>query len=186
MLIDNPQLMDKSRIGRTAAANGSVFPGSPLDGAIFEIVGGSGITDGVYIYSERITDWVLTENNYDGAYDIGMTIFDRPRANEIVAKHLSARTFFLFADFAGSIAKSTIAAEASSVFTLNLISGGNTAAIGTITFGAGSTDGVFSSTGGLAVVVGRGSIIQVVSPEVRDGALSSIDITLAGKLILAE
>lgn len=184
MLIDNPQLMDRSNIGRTAAANGSNFPSSPQDQDIFEIVNGVGITDGVYIYSARISEWVLAENNYDGVYDIGLTIFDRPRSLDIVCKHIAARTFVIDAGFEGSIANANFAATDVTVFQVQLIVAGAPVNVGTLTFGANSDTGVFATFDNNSIVVKRGQLFRILSPEIRDATLSSIDVTISGKLLV--
>lgn len=187
MLADGLQLINRSGMKRVSSAFGTTFPVSPapVDLQIFELID-TGATDGVYMYSEGLGEWVLIENVISDAYDIGLTIFDRPKADDIVAKHLAARTFVIKPNFVGSLAKANVAATATSVFPIFrvLADGVTVTQIGTITFGAGQVNGVIATSGSSAFVIKRGQTLRVKSPIVRDATLSNIDITLCAELFV--
>lgn len=183
MLTDGLTLLDTTTINRKSQNFGAAFPASPSDLATFEIINGSGVADGVYIYSTSVGKWVLAENQETGPYDIGLTVFDRPRSLDIVAKHLAVRTFIIEPNFGQSLAAATINASETTVLSIYRVDEGTDTLIGTLTFTAGVTAGTFATTDGLALVVARGQTLKFVSPELRDATLSSIDITLAGRLL---
>lgn len=185
MLIDGLKLVDRSSVKRVGIAFGAAFPVSPApsDLNLFELIGSE--DDGVYMFSEGLGEWVKIENVISDAYDIGLTIFDRPKAEDIVAKHLAARTFVVKPDFESSLAKATVAATASAVFLIHrVLSDGSATQIGTITFGAGQTTGVFATSQGSAIVIKRGQIVRITSPVIRDTTLSNIDITICAELFI--
>ena len=82
--------------------------------------------------------------------------------------------------FAGSVARSLIAATSATVVNLNRVRAGVSVTIGTVTFAAGSTLGVFYSTGGVTQSLAGGDILQVQFPNPADGTLADIYITLRG------
>lgn len=187
MLTDSLELVNDGKVTRRAVASGPSLPGvgtaSDLD--MFEVTGGA--SAGVYMFSATLNEWVLQENVDANIYDIGLTIFDRPRSNDIVCKHIAARTFVIDPNFAGSIAKATFAASDQAIFTVQRVdsgAGGASANIGTLTFAAGSDTGIFASAESNSIVFKRGQILRIVSPEIRDATLTNIDITLCGKLFV--
>lgn len=184
MLVDNLRLLNRGQILRTASAYGSAFPSDPDDLDLFEIVDGGSLVDGVYVYSERLAEWVAVENVNRDIYDIGLTIFDRPRSLDVVCKHIAARTFVIKPGFDGSIARANFAATDVTVFQVQVVNGNTATNVGTLTFAADSVVGVFSTVENLAIVVPRGQLLRVVSPEIRDATLSSIDVTISGELLV--
>lgn len=184
MLVDNLRLLNRGQILRTASAYGSSFPSEPQDLDIFEIVSGGSLTDGVYVYSERLADWVPVENVNRDIYDIGLTIFDRPRSLDVVCKHIAARTFVIKPGFEGSIARASFAATDETIFSVQIVDGGVATLVGSMTFAADSEIGVFSTVDNLAIVVRRGQLLRIISPEIRDATLSSVDVTISGDLLV--
>lgn len=184
MLVDNLRLLNRGQILRTASAYGSSFPSEPNDLDLFEIVDGGSLVDGVYVYSERLADWVAVENVNRDIYDIGLTIFDRPRSLDVVCKHIAARTFVIKPGFEGSIARASFAASDVTVFQVQVLTGTSALSVGTLTFAVDSDVGVFSTVDNTAIVVARGQVLRIVSPEIRDATLSSIDVTISGELLV--
>lgn len=187
MLTDSIELVNDGKVSRRAVASGPSLPGvgSASDLDMFEVIGGE--SAGVYMFSAALNEWVIQENVDANIYDIGLTVFDRPRSNDIVCKHIAARTFVIDPNFAGSIAKATFASSDQAVFTVQRVTsgaGGSTVNIGTLTFSAGNDTGVFATSGSDAIVFKRGQVLRIVSPEIRDATLSNIDITICGKLFV--
>lgn len=185
MLADSITLVNRSKINAKVEDYGQVFPSSPEDLDAFEIINGSGIADGVYIYSSGLATWVLSENMSDGPYDIGLTVFDRPRSLDVIAKHLAVRTVILEPNFAKSLAVANIAASDTTVISIYRSVNNIDTQIGSLTFLADHSSGVFTSVQEAAIVIARGQTIKFVAPEQRDATLSSIDITLSGNLLYA-
>lgn len=186
MLADGLHLIEKGRLLRTVENTGSTLPSiaTASDRELFEVKGSSVITNGVYIFNAQMNKWVLVENTEFDVYDIGLTIFDRPKSLDIVCKHIAARTFEIDPNFANSLAAATTAATATSQFLIERVAGGVATQVGTLTFAAGATTGVFASTGGTAIVFERGQIFRMKSPEIRDATLANIDITICGNLVV--
>lgn len=78
-------------------------------------------------------------------------------------------------DFAGSFAKSKVAATASTAFDVKA----NGSSVGTITFAAGATSATFVTAGG-AVVVTAGQTLEIVAPGTADASLANIGFALKG------
>ena len=184
MLTDSLQLINDGKVLRRSVSSGPSLPGvgSASDLDMFEVIGGA--SAGVYMFSAGLNEWVIQENVDANIYDIGLTIFDRPRSNDIVCKHIAARTFVIKPNFTGSIAKATFASSDQAVFKVQRVTGGNAADIGTLTFSAGNDTGVFTTSGSNALVFKRGQTLRIVSPEIRDATLSNIDVTICGELFV--
>lgn len=187
MLSDSIELINDGKVTRRAIASGPVLPGvgSASDLDMFEVIGGA--SAGVYMFSSALNEWVIQENVDANIYDIGLTIFDRPRSNDIVCKHIAARTFVIKPNFEGSIARATFAASDQAIFKVQRVTsgaGGGTVDIGTLTFAAGSDIGVFATAESNALVFKRGQVLRIVSPEIRDATLSNIDVTICGELFV--
>lgn len=186
MLTDGLAFIESSRLSRTAENSGSVLPSvvGASDKQLFEVIGSVVIPNGVYIFNAQLNKWVLAENTEFDVYDIGLTIFDRPKSLDIVCKHIAARTFQIGANFANSLAVATTAATATSQFLVERVVGGVATQVGTLTFAAGATTGVFASVGGTSIVFERGQVFRMKSPEIRDATLANIDITICGNLVV--
>lgn len=183
MLTDSITLVNRSKIECKLDSYGSAFPATAADLEAFEITNGSGVADGVYIYSASLGQWIRSENMSEGPYDIGLTVFDRPRSLDVIAKHLAVRTVIIPADFEMSLASANIAATDTTVINIYRSVNNVDTQIGTLTFLADQSEGVFASTESDAIVIARGQTIKFVAPEQRDATLSNIDITISGNLL---
>jgi len=113
----------------------------------------------------------------DGADGVFNAIFrdpGKPAAGEIVHEGVFTETIGFASNFAGSRAAARVAATADAVWTILK----NGVAVGTITFAAASTTGVFASSGPVAFA--PGDRIQIVAPTPRDDTLSGVFGTLTG------
>lgn len=111
--------------------------------------------------------------------DVDMYMFIRSTQDED-EENPSARIVFprrvdLYRDLKGSIFNAGVAATGSTDFTLKK----NGSTIGTITFGAGQTDGTASFAN--AIDFKRGDILEVFSPASPDATLANISLTIVGK-----
>jgi hypothetical protein len=84
------------------------------------------------------------------------------------------------ANFAGSQATLQTAATASTVFLIDKIVGGSPTQIGTITFSAAGTVGVFASTSGLAQGLSTGNVLEILAPASPDATAALIGFTIKG------
>lgn len=78
-------------------------------------------------------------------------------------------------DFAGSYAKSKVAATASTAFDVKA----NGVSVGTITFAAAATSATFVTSGG-SVVVSAGQTVEIVAPGTPDASLADIGFAIKG------
>lgn len=97
-------------------------------------------------------------------------------ADTLAFKLVFARTVTFAGNFAGSKSHSTGAATGTAVYNVKK----NGSVVGTLTFSAGQTSGVFASTGGTAVTFVSDDVLEVVTPAVSDATLAGVSITLAG------
>lgn len=106
------------------------------------------------------------------AYDILINALGRPGEGEEF-RFLFARSVTFPTDLAGSIGRLAVAPTADAVFSVLR----NGAPIGTVTFAAGSTTGVFAGAGALFLA---GDMLALQAPSPRDATLGGILFTLAG------
>jgi len=99
----------------------------------------------------------------------------KPTASEVVLHYLASRTVAFPVALAASVAKSIVAATATAVFMVQK----NSVEIGTITFAAASTVGVFAAASSTNLVAS--DLLEVVAPATPDATLSGVSITLAGQ-----
>lgn len=99
-----------------------------------------------------------------------------PIGSAILIRAPIARSVTFPANFAGCYANASINATAETV--LEIMKNG--ALIGTITFAAGSSNGVFASVGGTSKSFVAGDIISVLNDSVPDATLADISFVLAG------
>lgn len=190
MLHDTPTLVAGSEIERQLVEEGKrgqTFPISPSVGDQFELTEtDQGKAPGLYVYASATKGWILQENSNDGAkfYDLALTVFDRPKSNALVAKHLSVRAFFLNANFDRSLAMASELATENYSFAVSVLEADRVTerAIGTIDFAAGEVIGTFNSITSDPMIIDRHETLLVRGAEVRDATLRNIDITLAGRL----
>jgi len=103
-------------------------------------------------------------------YDQAGYVISTPTAGARLFLFIANRYTNYGADFAGSYAKCATTATAEAVFTIK--KNGDT--IGTITFSAGVTAGVFASTGSAVYSLAPGDILEVVAPSPQDATLADV------------
>ena len=188
MLHDSPRVVGGSRISSELideSKRGVAFPVSPLDGDAFQLtVGIQDYIEGIYIYSGSNVDWLLQEEVEQYPYDLALTIYDRPRSNDIVAKFMASRAFILKADFDNSMARANDVSSDAVVFTINkLETNESVTQLGTLTFNTGQSEGVFApNISSKEMLIMRGETVYVQAPEVRDATLKNVDITMVARL----
>lgn len=163
---------------------GNAFPSNPENGQPFQLaVDIEGYVEGFYVYSTFRSDWIKQEDLGPVPYDIGLTVFDRPKSNDVVCKHYAVRTLSLPANFEGSLALASVEASTNYRFTVKLLSVDRQTEeeLGYIDFAAFSKTGVFSAkVANVPIVVMRGETLAIVAQEERDATLKSVDITIFG------
>ena len=190
MLHDTPTLVAGSEIERQLVEEGKrgqTFPISPSVGDQFELTEtDQGKAPGLYIYASADKGWILQENSNDGAkfYDLALTVFDRPKSNALVAKHLAVRAFFLNANFDRSLAMASQPATENYSFKVSVLEEDRITerSLGTVDFTAAGEIGTFNANNIEPMIVARGETLLITGAEVRDATLRNIDITLAGRL----
>lgn len=187
MLSDTTTFIGSAKVTRDLAAEGrkgNAFPLEPSNGQPFQLDQDiTGYTEGFYIYSVARTDWVKQEDSQNLPYDIGLTVFDRPRSSDIVCKHYAVRTFQIPANFERSLSRASVEATSDYRFTVKILSvdGLTENVIGYIDFKSLQLIGEFTaSVPDVPMVVLRGETLVVQAAEERDPTLKSIDITLYG------
>lgn len=189
MLQDSSTFIKSATIERDYASEGrkgNAFPVDPSNSQVFQLT--EDITDytaGFYVYSSRRSDWVRQEDFDDLPYDIGLTVFDRPRSLDVVCKHFAVRTFQIPSNFQRSRARASVEATANYRFTVKLISKDEATEteVGYIDFTAFQKDGVFTAIGNDPIIVLDGEMLVVQAQEERDATLKSVDITIFGNQI---
>jgi hypothetical protein len=109
-------------------------------------------------------------------YDIGGGFTGTSTANEVVLNTITARPITWAANLAGSVGIATVAATATTTFTIMF----NSVTQGTVVFAASATTPTFTTTGGLAVSIPSGTLIQVKGPASPDATLANVTFTLFG------
>jgi len=167
---------------------GQAFPLSPSDGDAFQLtINIPGYDEGIYVYSASASDWILQVEVEDHPYDLALTIYDRPRSNDIVSKFLASRAFIMKANFENSLARANDVSSDTVQFTINKIDiEGTTHQLGFLTFSAGDPMGVFTvNEPNKDFLVMRGETVFLQAPAVRDATLKNVDITMVARLATA-
>lgn len=109
--------------------------------------------------------------------------------SQVIGYHMIPRACTIPANFGettgavpfGSEASATANATGSTTITVNrrTATPNTWTAIGTIVFGAGGIVPTFATTGGLAIALSDGDMIQVIGPASADGTLANPTITIA-------
>lgn len=164
---------------------GDSFPANPIDGQEFELVVGQ--ISILHVYSIEQDDWLALDNLSRTPYDIGLTIFDRPRSNDVVCKHLAARNFKINPNFEFSLAIANV--PATEDYTLEILRVAEDhqteVKIGDLVFNKDSTLGqLVPVNADTQIVFVRGQTLMIRSPEIRDATLKSVDVTLVGELLV--
>lgn len=110
-------------------------------------------------------------------YDIAVPVFGKPGNGATVFRFKTPRKLLIPRNFAGSIAGAAVPAASLAIFSFKV----NGTEVGTISFAANSTTGVFSTTTA-DVTIEVGDLLTLIAPGVADSALSDIDFSLAAVL----
>lgn len=105
---------------------------------------------------------------------LGIAIAGEPLSEEIIEGHVFLNAVRFPAAFVGSLAVSRVAASGSSVISITK----NNVQVGTITFGAGQSSGVYAMAAETTFAVG--DRIDFVCPNPADANLSGIKLSLRG------
>lgn len=110
-------------------------------------------------------------------YDIAGAILGKPAAGATVMRFQSVRAFTIPAAMAGSIAKVSVAATASTVLTVLK----NGTSIGTITFAASSSSGTFAAAS--ATSFAAGDVLTISAPGTQDTTFADAQFTIVANLV---
>ena len=139
----------------------------------------SGATPGMTLTvgSNNQLEWAQPASTTPAKYDLALSITGKPSASASVLNFCVVDPFTMPSNLVGSVAKSITASTGTAVFTITK----NGTEIGSITFSAGSTDGVF--TFATAQTFQIGDFIRISAPSTQDSTLANIGITLKGFLV---
>ena len=108
-------------------------------------------------------------------FDLALYVNGKPRPGETVLRHVFSGTGITFpAGAASSAASADVAATAETIFTIAR----NGVSVGSISFAAASSEGVFTWAADTACV--QDDVLTIIAPNPRDATLSNISITIAG------
>jgi hypothetical protein len=107
-------------------------------------------------------------------YDIAVYIEGTTTASEVLLFFVATRAFTWPASLTGSYAKASVAATASTTFTILR----NGSSVGSFAFAAGGTTATFSFSS--AITFALGDTIEITGPATPDTTLANIGITFAG------
>lgn len=124
--------------------------------------------------SNQYWTWLPLPEGPGDIFALSIAINGRPLGGELVEGHVFADTIEFADDFAGSYAVARVAPTAEAVFSILK----NGVEVGTVTFAAASTAGVFASSG--AVICTAGQSIDVECPDPQDSTISGVKITIRG------
>lgn len=111
------------------------------------------------------------------AYDTHNFINGKPNASEVIIREIAARAFTCPVNFAGSYAFVTTPPAAS--VTISILKNG--VQIGTLTFAASATSGVFTAAS--AVTFNIGDQLAATMPATQDATLADLTISIAGAAV---
>lgn len=181
----------------SALSRVTALPGSPSNGQIYIVPSGASSNanaiairdNGAWTYVTPQTGWrawVVDEaieyvwlgsawGRASSPVDMGTFAAGTPAASEVLLRYVFARTTTFADEFAGSQASAGTAATASTVFLVKK----NGSTVGTVTFAASGTVGVFATTG-TTVSFAAGDVIELQGPSSPDATLANISFTFAG------
>lgn len=139
-------------------------------GSVTSVGGNTGVVTAAQLVSAVVTSGAGLP------YDITASIFGLPANGETSVRFVTVRAFNIAANFSGSYAKSSIAATASTVFSVQK----NGSQVATITFASAGTSGTFSTQA--AVSFAAGDRFSIVAPATADATLADIDFAIAASL----
>jgi len=172
-------------IGNELVIN-STSSGPAFDPADYIAVAGGTMIGSLYLSGDPVTgleaatkDYVDTKTAFP-AFDVHAYYPGTVPSSTNIVRNPVARDVTFGANFASSYATASVAATAETTFIVNKIVAGVVTQIGTIVFALGTTTGTFTTTGGLAITIVAGTVINILSPVVPDLTLSDVGIALHG------
>lgn len=189
MFVDGLEVTDDSRVTRhlmDPSKRGTVFPASPANGDVFELVeSASGHAPGIYTYVGVESRWVAKYPNFDVIpYDISGAVFGTMSDADIISRHISVRSYKLSQGFAGSIAAAAVAPAATCNLTIIRVGrNGYETQLGTLSFAAASTEGSFVQSGSGDMIITAGESLVIQAPNPVDTTIADIAFTFAGSLL---
>jgi hypothetical protein len=118
-------------------------------------------------------------------YDIAGTTFTQPTASAVIMRFVTPRTYTIPSGFTNSRALSGIAASGATVYNIKRFNSSavSTSVIGTITWAAASTNGIYADSGELdnhPFVVG--DVLSITAPGTADDTHDELSWTIVGTL----
>lgn len=123
-----------------------------------------------------ITDALTTSSLTGLPNDASSMVIGKPLGSQIVFMYEAVRSCSFAANFAASKSKSTVAATASTTFSVQK----NGSQVCTMAFAAAGTSATFGSCAATSMVAG--DVLTIVAPATADATLANIAITLLGTL----
>ena len=120
-------------------------------------------------------EWVSADSL--APYDLASAINGKPAVNAVVLNFVAPRSFAIPAGMAGSRARASVNATATTVFTIKK----NGVDVGTLTFTAANANGVFAMAAQTAFVAG--DLLTMVAPATADTTLADIAYTFVAKTV---
>lgn len=189
MLVDGLSIADNSVIRREIldpARRGDTFPASPTDGDVFELTAESaGRIPGIYVYISEDSSWVVKYPSSDAIpYDIAGAIFGTMNDADVVARHLSVRSYKIKADFKNCVAFAEVPGTADvSIEIYRIKRDATRVQLGTLLFSASDSVGVFSQIGSGDMLIGAGETLMLQAPNPVNKDLADIAFTFAGSIV---
>jgi len=114
------------------------------------------------------------------SYDIAGFLSGKPANSEIVLRLPMVMAVTFDVNFSGSRGTASVAATASTTYTISRIAGAITTQIGTMVFALGATTASFVAAA--AVTLADGDILMVTAPASADATLANVGFNLAGSV----
>lgn len=189
MHVDGLELSDESRVTRhlmDPTRIGTEFPTNPNDGEVFELSQAfEGREPGIYMYVGAESRWVVKYPNFDVIpYDVSGAVFGKMNDADVVARHLSVRSYRIKEGFSGCAAYAAVPGTADVYLSVFRVSRDSTQTkLGELYFPAAESVGAFiqSNTGDMIVSAGESLVIQAPNPVNQD--IADISFTIAGSLL---
>lgn len=184
-----------------AASRTTALPGGPTNGMVY-VVPANDITNpnriavrdnGAWVYynaTDGMIAWVVDEKQHyvyrtdsgtwrpiGGQVDFPVMVIGKPDAAETLIWYAATREIVFPANFAGSVARCSVAPLATATFSVRV----NDVLIGTVVFAAGATTGSLATVDGTTKTLGAGQVLSITAPAVQDTSLYTIGITLTGR-----
>ncbi len=179
MLIDGVELPDGAEIVKTIPNNkGDTLPVTVVNGTYFELTAIDGANQpGIYLGVSGAWQFTNTTSQAQ-TYDVAGFISGKPANSAIVLRFITTRKFKIAAGFAGCKSSSSVAATASTVFTIKK----NGSSIGTITFAVSGTTGTIAQSGSGIINFSVGDILTLEAPATADATLADIAYIFLGTI----